>query len=298
MELEGHFATPFLTKTYAIVDDPSTEFAVSWSAGNNSFLVKDPHHFSLHLLPRYFKHCNFSSFVRQLNTYGFRKVDPDKWEFAHESFLRGQKQLLKSIHRRRSPPKSQGNGGTNSLGLLGSEVSCRYDLEGDLENLKQDEDTIVKEIVLLRKDQANSDREMEDMKRRLDLTERIPQQMMTFFSTIIDNPSLITQMLQKSVKKRKLLPHMEQHEKKPNLVLDAFSTNALSADEFEYSPLDMPLFDSDTSAGLLSKELTAARSLKGRNAENCIERSQFEIDLGFEEDDEGLSNEGDMLWGS
>ncbi|KAK8962541.1 Heat stress transcription factor A-2b [Platanthera guangdongensis] len=60
---------PFLTKTYDMVDDPSTEKVVSWSKANNSFVVWDPHSFATDLLPKNFKHNNFSSFVRQLNTY-------------------------------------------------------------------------------------------------------------------------------------------------------------------------------------------------------------------------------------
>lgn len=60
---------PFLTKTYEFVDDPSTNHIVSWSSGSNSFVVWDPNKFAMSLLPRYFKHKNFSSFVRQLNTY-------------------------------------------------------------------------------------------------------------------------------------------------------------------------------------------------------------------------------------
>jgi heat shock transcription factor len=60
---------PFLTKTYDIIEDSSTNHIISWSRGNNSFVVWDPQAFSISLLPRYFKHNNFSSFVRQLNTY-------------------------------------------------------------------------------------------------------------------------------------------------------------------------------------------------------------------------------------
>jgi len=60
---------PFLTKTFEMVEDSSTDSIVSWSGARNSFIVWDPNKFSNILLPRHFKHSNFSSFIRQLNTY-------------------------------------------------------------------------------------------------------------------------------------------------------------------------------------------------------------------------------------
>ncbi|XP_023640748.1 heat stress transcription factor B-3 [Capsella rubella] len=93
---------PFLVKTYKVVEDPTTDEVISWNEDGTGFVVWQPAEFARDLLPTLFKHCNFSSFVRQLNTYGFRKVTTIRWEFCNEMFQKGKRELMSNIRRRKS----------------------------------------------------------------------------------------------------------------------------------------------------------------------------------------------------
>ncbi|KAF1329329.1 Hsftype dnabinding, partial [Globisporangium splendens] len=105
-------APVFLQKTYDMIESSPANVAC-WSEDGHSFIIKLPREFAKTMLPRYFKHNNFSSFVRQLNFYGFRKHKKDEivisnvndetknwWEFYHEKFVRGKEELMAQIRRK------------------------------------------------------------------------------------------------------------------------------------------------------------------------------------------------------
>ncbi|XP_067825056.1 heat shock factor protein 1 isoform X4 [Heptranchias perlo] len=111
MDAHGSNVPAFLTKLWTLIEDPDTNELICWSASGNSFHVFDQGRFAKEVLPKYFKHNNMASFVRQLNMYGFRKVvnieqgglvkpEKDDTEFQHLYFIRGQEHLLENIKRK------------------------------------------------------------------------------------------------------------------------------------------------------------------------------------------------------
>ena len=100
----------FIHKLYSMLEDDSIKHLITWTPSNTSFVISPGEEFSK-VLAQYFKHTNPSSFVRQLNMYGFHKVNDsfnntsgseNQWEFKHTSFKRGDVESLRAIKRRTS----------------------------------------------------------------------------------------------------------------------------------------------------------------------------------------------------
>ena len=123
------------------------------------FVVKDPDLFAATIIPQYFDHNKFSSFARQLNFYGFRKMqakpirnadfDADTAKhvtFYNEKFKRGRCDLLKEIQR------STRGGGSHS----------NQDHAREVEGLK-------KQIAAMETKMTDMNQQMEERLRRLEL---------------------------------------------------------------------------------------------------------------------------------
>ncbi|XP_038895068.1 heat stress transcription factor A-4a [Benincasa hispida] len=205
---------PFLVKTYDMVDDPSTNSIVSWSSSDKSFVVWNPLEFSSVLLPKFFKHSNFSSFIRQLNTYGFRKVDPEQWEFANDDFVRSKPHLMKNIHRRK-PVHSHSLQNLHGQGISPLTEVERNGLNDDIERLKLDKEQLLLELQKHEQEYQGVGLQMQNLKDRFQC---VQQEMQSFIS-------LMARILQKPGLHLDLLPQLETPERKRRLPRVSYNNN-------------------------------------------------------------------------
>ncbi|KAF9980532.1 stress-responsive transcription factor hsf1 [Modicella reniformis] len=152
----------FLTKLYNMVSDEGSNNLIKWSDDGQSFIE-----FAKEVLPKFFKHNNFSSFVRQLNMYGFHKVphlqqgvllpdsDTEQWEFSNPHFQKNQPDLLCLVSRKKASNGSEDKDAlTMDLGHILQEVTAikkhQIAISADLKNIERDHQSLWQEAVTAR----------------------------------------------------------------------------------------------------------------------------------------------------
>ncbi|RIA97357.1 hypothetical protein C1645_686964 [Glomus cerebriforme] len=164
----GNRSVPaFLNKLYNMVNDPQSNDLITWSESGSSFLVKRPQDFAKEVLPRFFKHNNFSSFVRQLNMYGFHKIphlqqgvlqsdgQSEQWEFSNTNFLRNQPDLLYYVTRKKGKDneniKEPSEVDINHiLNEIASIKKHQMTISADLKNIQRDNQILWQETITAR----------------------------------------------------------------------------------------------------------------------------------------------------
>ncbi|KAI9274349.1 hypothetical protein BDA99DRAFT_497241 [Phascolomyces articulosus] len=143
----------FIQKLFRMLENKAFKHTFCWGPDGTTFVVKDTNEFAKTILPKHFKHCNFASFVRQLNKYDFHKVrnaeDGQKpygdqaWEFVHPKFRRDRKDLLEEI-RRKTPGKHKKEeaAAAATAAAAGSSVGKDKNLGPDGTKVSQEEDQL------------------------------------------------------------------------------------------------------------------------------------------------------------
>lgn len=143
-------STDFVKKLFQMLGQDRYSSIVRWTKGGESFVVLDTNEFTKEILPKHFKHSNFSSFVRQLNKYDFHKVklsNSEKltkdyvdgaWEFKHPDFKRDNKESLENI-KRKGPVQKRTNLSEQSQEVI---VSLRRNVQ----NLNTDNAKMFEEL--------------------------------------------------------------------------------------------------------------------------------------------------------
>lgn len=83
-EKAGHLFN-FPAKLYHILSFSEFSGIISWLSHGRAFRILQPKKIEAIILPQYFKHSKFSSFMRQINGWGFKRITqgPDQSAYYH-----------------------------------------------------------------------------------------------------------------------------------------------------------------------------------------------------------------------
>ncbi|XP_053322971.1 heat shock factor protein 1 isoform X2 [Spea bombifrons] len=256
----GSNVPAFLAKLWTLVEDPETDPLICWSPEGSSFHVFDQGRFAKEVLPKFFKHNNMASFVRQLNMYGFRKVvhieqgglvkpEKDDTEFQHPYFIRGQESLLENIKRKVN----------NLSGAKNEEVKVRQDnvskLLTDVQLMKGKQESLDCRLLAMKHENEALWREVASLRQKHSQQQKVVNKLIQFLISLVQSNRIlgvkrkIPLMLNDSSATHPLPKYSRQYSLEP-----VHGATAYPASLAEYTGAS--LYSADTSAGPIISDVT------------------------------------------
>ena len=124
----------FLIQLYEILEDENNKNIIHWGEDGQYFIIENMYDFVEKILPKYYNHNNYASFVRQLNKYNFHKIKTSINEnaFQNNQFIKGKKDLISNILRKKKRKRDFETGVENITSLVKYKKNNYLD---DLNNL-------------------------------------------------------------------------------------------------------------------------------------------------------------------
>ena len=108
----------FLMQLYQILEDKNNEKIIHWGNDGKYFIIENLYDFTEKILPKYYNHNNYASFVRQLNKYNFHKLKmtPNENAFQNSLFIKGQKNIISNILKKKK--------NKNDMNIVNDNTTC------------------------------------------------------------------------------------------------------------------------------------------------------------------------------
>ena len=119
-KLQTSHNSKFLIQLYQMLEDKENSNIIYWGKDGKSFIIENLYDFIEKTLPKYYGHNNFASFVRQLNKYNFHKIKNsiNEYAFHNEQFIKGKKELISNILRKKKRKRDVHNDNENNITSL------------------------------------------------------------------------------------------------------------------------------------------------------------------------------------
>merc|ERR1712232_687353 len=111
-DIPGTDTFPF--KLYRMImqaEEDGNESVVCFVPDGKAFTINKPRSFVNDVMPKFFTTSRMSSFQRQLNLYGFRRISEGRHKggYFHKYFVKGRKSLCRKIKRKKTAVKAPPN---------------------------------------------------------------------------------------------------------------------------------------------------------------------------------------------